>query len=86
MPGVAMTVPPVLADVTLLDVNGGKIGRCRVPRNPGLPAILVWSNRYFRLIHVNNQYLETTCYLVPLQDMYAGEPMPSAAPHKGKTR
>lgn len=75
-----MSGADVWQDVILLDKEGKQVGRARVPKRPFLPGIILWSNRYFRFLSVNNSYLETSCYLVPVDGMYAqGEPAPSKA-------
>jgi hypothetical protein len=69
--------------VQLLDPAGALIGRCVVPCHPSAPPVLVCGNRYFRALYVRAQYIETTCYLVPLENMYApSAPIPGAP--KGK--
>lgn len=68
-------------EVTLRDARGREVGRARVPRRPLLPGILLWSNRYFRRSGINDSYLETICYLVPVENMYAQGETPSATPH-----
>lgn len=68
-------------EVTLCDAAGRAVGRARVPKRPLLPGILLWSNRYFRRSAINDNYLETICYLVPVENMYPQGDTPSAAPH-----
>lgn len=68
-------------EVTLCDAAGREVGRARVPKRPLLPGIVLWSNRYFRRSQVNDNYLETSCYLVPLENMYVHGGTPTGGPH-----
>lgn len=73
------------ADVTLRDVTGAQLGRARVPRTPFLPGILLWGKKYFRLTSEANTYLETECFLVPIERMYVARDKNAAPPEGAKT-
>ena len=76
-----MTPKTEWQEVTLCDYMGRAIGQARLPKRPRLPGIILWSNRYFRWSAINDNYLETTCYLVPIENMYVRGATPSATPH-----
>lgn len=75
-----MNPPTEWQEVTLHDARGVQIGCARVPKRPLLPGIVCWSNRYFRRSALNDSYIETTCYLVPIENMYAHTNVPTATP------
>jgi hypothetical protein len=80
-----MTAETQWQNVTLYDYVGKIIGRCRVPKNPFLPSIILWSNRHFRMHVLTDSYIEAYCYLVPVDHMYAGAG-PAAKPGGGSEK
>jgi hypothetical protein len=78
-----MTKPGNAIVAQLIDRNGKPVGRCVLPSYPSAPPLILWGNRYFRALYVQYQYIETPCYTVPLENMYAtGADVPGAP--KGK--
>lgn len=76
-----MTEATAWHEVKLYDQQGKWVGRCRAPKAPFLPQILVWANRYFRLTVEADVYREASCFLVPIEHMYVqGAPHAAAAP------
>ena len=73
-------------EVTLYGYDHRAIGKARVPKNPFLPSILLWSNRYFRLGSSPDTYLEARCHQVPIDNMYSLSGAPLAAPHASKAK
>lgn len=47
--------------------------RVRVPVDRGLPEIILWGNRYFVKSIPYGCFREGHCYMIPLEDMHAGE-------------
>jgi hypothetical protein len=59
--------------VALYDERGAFVARVRVPVAFGLPEIILWGSRNFVKSLPYGNYREGRIYLVPLEDMRAGE-------------
>lgn len=54
----------------IYDLSFKHIGSTRLPDEPHRPRLIMWGNRYFTLRSHLGVYVETTCYFVPIENMY----------------
>ena len=72
-------------DFNFYGFGGQMAGRARLPADPHPPKIIQWSTRHFIHAPFTGDYVEATCYLVPIEHMYA-QPAPPPAPAHGKAK
>jgi hypothetical protein len=77
-----MTAAPSWREAKLFDLHGLEMGKCRVPAVPFPPGVILWGNRYFQLALPDGNYVEVTCYLVPIERMYLKTRKPVEMPFR----